>query len=163
MFKWLKWFSSPFYVNVVFIQDTNTSTSPMGSGEMEQFVSIGCYVFFNSSISAVCANPSFIHTKHIKIIINNIIFDKGGLVFSRLTVQKTDLAGLHGLTVEVTVSDISGITSCRIIIWGSKPIFSWSRNQIISLGSMPDHYYVCKKGWKTLKIQDGRPFQTVFR
>ena len=59
-------------------------TSPIGSGEMEQFISSGCYVFFNSSIFAVCTKPSFSHTKHIKIIINNVFFDKGCLVFSRL-------------------------------------------------------------------------------
>ena len=29
------------------------------------------------------------------------------------------------------------------MIWGSKPIFSWSRNQINTLGSTPDHYCVC--------------------
>ena len=40
------------------------------------------------------------------------------------------------------ISNISEITSCRIMIWGSKPIFAWSRKQINTLGSMSDHYYV---------------------
>ena len=44
----------------------------------------------------------------------------------------------------------SEIISCRIMILGSKPIFSWSRNQINTLYSMADHYYVCKR-MKNLK------------
>ena len=43
------------------------------------------------------------------------------------------------------ISNISEITSCRIMIWGSKPIFSWSRNQINTLYSMADLYYGCKR------------------
>ena len=43
------------------------------------------------------------------------------------------------------ISNISEITSCGIMIWGSKPIFSCSRNQINTLYSMADHYHVCKR------------------
>ena len=43
------------------------------------------------------------------------------------------------------ISNILQITSSRIMIWGSKPIFSWSRNQINTLYSMADHYYVSKR------------------
>ena len=31
------------------------------------------------------------------------------------------------------------------MIWGSKPIFSWSRNQINTLYNMADLYYVCER------------------
>ena len=43
------------------------------------------------------------------------------------------------------ISIISEITSWRVMIWGSKPIFSWSRNQINTLYGMGDHYFVCKR------------------
>ena len=45
------------------------------------------------------------------------------------------------------------------MIWGSKSIFTWSRNQLNTLCIMADHYYVRKGG----KIQDGRQFHTLFR
>ena len=49
------------------------------------------------------------------------------------------------------ISNISQTTSCRIMILGSKPIFSWSRNQINTLYSMADHYYVCKRTKNMIK------------
>ena len=60
------------------------------------------------------------------------------------------------------IFNISEITSYRILIWRFKPTFLWSRNQINTLCSMADHYYVCK-GTKKGKLQDGRQFCTLFR
>ena len=48
------------------------------------------------------------------------------------------------------ISNISEITPCRIMIWGSKTTFPWSRNQINTLDSMSDHHYVCRRT-KTIK------------
>ena len=61
------------------------------------------------------------------------------------------------------ISNISEITSCWVMIWGSKPIFSCSRNQLNTLCSMVDHYYMCKGTKNIKKIQDGHQFRTLFR
>ena len=60
------------------------------------------------------------------------------------------------------IYNISEITSSRIMILEYKPIFSRSRNQINTLYSMADHYYVCKTMKNMKKIQDGRQFRTLF-
>ena len=49
------------------------------------------------------------------------------------------------------IFNISEITSCRILIWRFKPIFSWSMNQISRFSSTTDHYYLCKRKKGTLK------------
>ena len=45
----------------------------------------------------------------------------------------------------------------------SKPMFSWPRNQINTLYSMTDRYYMCNRKKKHEKIQDGHQFHTLFR
>ena len=59
------------------------------------------------------------------------------------------------------IFNISEITSCRIMICGSKPIFSWPRIQINTLYSLTANQYVCKRT-KHENIQDGRNFALYF-
>ena len=61
------------------------------------------------------------------------------------------------------ISNISEITSCRIMIWGSKPIYSWSRNQISTLYTTWQTIIMCVKGQKHENIQNGRQFHTLFQ
>ena len=119
---------------------------PWVQGRWSSLYPVGVVPFFNSSISAVCTKPSFSHTKHIKIVINNVIFDKGCLVFSTLTVQKTDFGrlawvdsrshstwyrgqypwGWHMLSVQVRLVIVPEITAIMYgDIWISWYIVKW--------------------------------------
>ena len=60
------------------------------------------------------------------------------------------------------ISNISEITSCRIMILGCKPIFSWSRNQINTLYNMADHYYLCKRTKNMKKSKMAANFTLYF-
>ena len=60
------------------------------------------------------------------------------------------------------ISNISEITSCRISILGFKPIFTWSRNQINTLSSMEDHYYLCVRTKNMKKSQMAANFALYF-
>ena len=82
-----------------------------------------------------------------------------GIILAMLPEKKLGLTTIFGHS---EISNISEITSCRIMIWGSKPIFSWSRNQINTLYSMVDHYYGCKRTKNMKKSKMAANFTLYF-